>query len=188
VQAARLAIEKAKTLTNRDRLFFVDNLKEQLQVKLPQKPPEHYQPLRWDEVRSLARWRVEFGSHTRTHSILSKMSDNQELRDEIFGSKKRIEEELGLPVFHFCYPNGRAADISEAAVAVVRDANFRTAVTTEGGLNLECSNRLQLRRIGVEPDFPELYFRQCVAGFRVRQNLNGYLGTQLNGKENPSDR
>jgi peptidoglycan/xylan/chitin deacetylase (PgdA/CDA1 family) len=167
LQAARLAIEEAKTLTNRDRLFFVDNLKEQLQVKLPQETPEHYQPLHWDEVRSLTRSRVEFGAHTRTHSILSKMSDNRELRDEIVGSKKRIEEELRLPVFHFCYPNGRAADISDAAVAVVRDANFRTAVTTEGGLNLKCSNRLLLRRIGVEPDLPELYFRQCVAGFRV---------------------
>lgn len=167
LRAARLAIEEAKTLTNRDRLLFVDNLKERLHVKLPQETSEHYQPLHWDEVRSLARSRVEFGAHTRTHPILSKMSDNRELRDEIVGSKKRIEEELGLPVFHFCYPNGRAADISDAAVAVVRDANFRTAVTTEGGLNLKGSNSLLLRRIGVEPDLPELYFRQCVAGFRV---------------------
>jgi peptidoglycan/xylan/chitin deacetylase (PgdA/CDA1 family) len=167
LQAARLAVEEAKKLTNRDRLFFVDNLKEQLQVKLPQETPEHYQPLHWNEVRSLARSGVEFGAHTRTHPILSKISDNRELLEEIVGSKKRIEEELSLPVFHFCYPNGGAADISDAAVAVVRDANFRTAVTTEGGLNLKCSNRLLLRRIGVEPDFPELYFRQCVAGFRV---------------------
>jgi peptidoglycan/xylan/chitin deacetylase (PgdA/CDA1 family) len=167
LQAARLAIEEAKTLANRDRIYFVDNLKAQLQLKLPQETPEHYQPLHWDEARSLARSRVEFGAHTRTHPILSKMSDCRELRDEIVGSKKRIEEELGLPVFHFCYPNGRAADISDAAVAVVRDANFRTAVTTEGGLNLEGSNRLLLRRIGVEPNLPELYFRQCVAGFRV---------------------
>ena len=167
LQAARLAIEEAKTLTNRDRILFVDNLNEQLQVKLPEETPEHYQPLHWDEVRSLARSRVEFGAHTKTHPILSKMSESRELRDEIVGSKKRIEEELSLPVVHFCYPNGRAADISDAAVAVVRAANFRTAVTTEGGLNLEFSNRLLLRRIGVEPDFPELYFRQCVAGFRV---------------------
>jgi peptidoglycan/xylan/chitin deacetylase (PgdA/CDA1 family) len=166
-QAARLAIEEAKTLTNRDRIYFVGKLREQLQVTLPQETPEHYQPLHWDEVRSLARSGVEFGAHTRTHPILSKMSDNRELRDEIVGSKKRIEEELSLPVFHFCYPNGRAADISDAAVAVVRDANFRTAVTTEGGLNLKFSNCLLLRRIGVEPDLPELYFRQCVAGFRV---------------------
>jgi peptidoglycan/xylan/chitin deacetylase (PgdA/CDA1 family) len=167
LQAARLAIEEAKTFTNRDRLLFVDNLKEQLQVETPQETPEHYQPLHWDEVRSLVRSRVEFGAHTRTHSILSKMSDDRELWDEIVGSKKRIEEELSLPVFHFCYPNGRAADISDAAVAVVRDANFRTAVTRDCGLNLKSSNRLLLRRIGVEPDLPELYFRQCVAGFRV---------------------
>jgi peptidoglycan/xylan/chitin deacetylase (PgdA/CDA1 family) len=167
LQAARSGIENAKKLANCNRLFYVDNLTEQLQVKLPQETPEHYQPLQWDEVRGLARSGVEFGAHTRTHPILSKMSDTRELRDEIVGSKKRIEEELSLPVFHFCYPNGGADDINDAAVAVVRDANFRTAVTTEGGLNLESSNRLLLRRIGVEPDFPELYFHQCVAGFRV---------------------
>jgi len=167
LQAARLAIEEAKKLMNRDRSFFVENLKEKLQVKLPQEAPDLYQPLHWDEVRTLARSGVEFGAHTRTHPILSKMLDNRELRDEIFGSKKRIEDELSLPVFHFCYPNGRAADIGDAAVEVVRGANFRTAVTTEGGLNLKCSNRLLLRRIGVEPDLPELYFHQCVAGFRV---------------------
>jgi len=167
LQAARSAIEEAKTLTNRDRLIFIDNLKEQLQVILPHETPDHYQPLQWDEVRSLARSGVEFGAHTRTHPILSKISDHRELRDEIAGSKKRIEEELSLPVSHFCYPNGRAADISDAAVAVVRDANFRTAVTTESGLNSELSDWFLLRRVGVEPDFPELYFHQCVAGFRV---------------------
>ena len=167
LRAAQWAIEEAKTLTNRDRLFLVDNVTERLQITLPQETPDHYQPLCWDEVRSLARSGVEFGAHTRTHSILSKMSDARELQDEVVGSKKRIEAELNVPVFHFCYPNGRAADIGDAAIAAVRDANFRTAVTTEGGLNSACSDRFLLRRIGLEPDFPELYFRQCVAGFRV---------------------
>ena len=167
LSAARLAIEEAKTLANRDRLLLVDSLAERLQIELPPEAPDHYQPLCWDEVRSLARSGVEFGAHTRTHSILSKMSDAQELQDEVAGSKKRIEAELNVPVFHFCYPNGRAADIGDAAVAAVREAHFRTAVTTEGGVNSTCSDRFLLRRIGVEPDFPELYFRQCVAGFRV---------------------
>src|SRR5437588_705910 len=49
LRAARLAIEEAKTMANCDHLLFVDNLQEQLQVKLPQETPEHYQPLHWDE-------------------------------------------------------------------------------------------------------------------------------------------
>jgi peptidoglycan/xylan/chitin deacetylase (PgdA/CDA1 family) len=167
MRAARWAIEEAKTLTNRDRLFLVDNLTQQLQIKLPEETPNHYQPMCWDEVRRLSRSGVEFGAHTKTHSILSRVSGTRELQDEVLGSKQRIEEELNVPVLHFCYPNGRAADIGDSAVAAVRDANFRTAVTTEGGLNSMHSDRFLLRRIGVEPDFPELYFRQCVAGFRV---------------------
>ena len=167
LRASHLIIEQAKTLKNQDRLFLIDYLTRRLGVKWPREIPEHCEPLSWDEVRMLARAGVEFGAHTRTHPILSKISDDREVHKEIEGSKKRIEEALDTAVLHFCYPNGRAADISAVAVSAVRAADFRTAVTTERGLNLKSSDRFLLRRIGLEPNLPNLYFRQCVAGFRV---------------------
>jgi peptidoglycan/xylan/chitin deacetylase (PgdA/CDA1 family) len=167
LRASHLIIEQAKTLKNHDRLLLMDRLIKRLGVKLPPEMPEHCKPLCWEEVRTLAQAGVEFGAHTRTHPILSRISDDQELHDEIAGSKSRIEEALDAAVLHFCYPNGRAADIGSSAVSAVRAADFRTAVTTERGLNLKSSDRFLLRRIGVEPNLPDLYFRQCVAGFRV---------------------
>jgi len=167
VQGARKAIEAAKRFANNDRLLFMCSLSEHLGVRIPQEMPEEFQPLSWDEVRSLARDGVEFGAHTKTHPILSKISDDRELRDEIAGSKRRIEEEINAPILYFGYPNGRPADISDAALAAVRGANFATAVTAESGLIPKGTDRFLLRRIGVSPEIPEYDFRQRVAGFRI---------------------
>jgi len=166
-RAARSTCEEAKNLVNPDRVWFVDRICKELEVVLPPKAPENDRPLGWDEVRSLARSGMEIGAHTKTHPILSRISDRRGLGDEIAGSKLRIEEELNQPVLHFCYPNGRSDDINEDVVAAVREASFRTAVTTESGLNSQRSDALRLRRIGVEPDYPDLFFHQCAAGFRV---------------------
>jgi hypothetical protein len=67
-------------------------------------------------------------------------------------------------VIHFCYPNGRPEDISEEAVACVRQAGFETAVTTETGLNYPGADLHRLKRIPADPEYPDFYFEEVVAG------------------------
>jgi peptidoglycan/xylan/chitin deacetylase (PgdA/CDA1 family) len=110
---------------------------------------------------------IEFGAHTRTHPILSRVTSAEELADEIAGSKRQIELQLGRPVDHFCYPNGSNEDFGADAVAAVRAAGFRTAVTTEKGINYPGAAGFRLVRIGVEPGLDQDYFERCAAGFRV---------------------
>jgi peptidoglycan/xylan/chitin deacetylase (PgdA/CDA1 family) len=157
----------ATNLHEADRLQLVSELPELLDADLPAQVPPEYRPLSWDEVRSLAAAGVEFGAHTRTHPILSAVPDAEQLRDEIAGSKARIEAELARPLEHFCYPNGRAVDIGPSAVAAVRDAGFRTAVTAEAGLNYPREDPFLLRRIGADPGLEEMYFQRSVAAFRI---------------------
>ena len=57
-------------------------------------------------------------------------------------------------------------DIGEA-LERVRAAGFATAVTTEPGINRAAADPLLLRRIGVETSYPESYFEQRAAAFRV---------------------
>jgi len=159
--------EAAKRMRNPDRIDLLDRLPALLQVDLPGQPPEGYQPLTWDEVRIMAPGGVEFGAHSRTHPILSSIAAGDELRSEINGSKLRIQQELGSPPAHFCYPNGRACDFNRATVDAVREAGFLTAVTTESGLNYPGTDPFRLQRIGVEPGLPEPYFHRCVAGVRL---------------------
>jgi peptidoglycan/xylan/chitin deacetylase (PgdA/CDA1 family) len=166
-RAAYQMTEAAKRMPNIERLRLLAGLPDQLQVTLPREAPPGYEPLRWDEVREMAAAGIEFGAHTRTHPVLSRVAGAEELGDEIAGSKRQIEQQLGRPVDHFCYPNGSNEDFGVDAVEAVRLAGFRTAVTTERGLNYPGADRFRLVRIGVEPGLDQDYFERCAAGFRV---------------------
>jgi peptidoglycan/xylan/chitin deacetylase (PgdA/CDA1 family) len=165
--AARAVTEAAKRISNAERLRLLERLPEQLGVRLPEEAPAEYEALRWDEVREMAAAGIDFGAHTRTHPILSRLAGEGELASEIGGSKRRIEQQVGRVVEHFCYPNGSREDVGREAVEAVRSAEFRTAVMTESGLNYVGGDQFRLRRIGVEPGLDDTYFERCAAGFRV---------------------
>lgn len=165
--AARAVIEAAKKISNAERLRLLETLPVQLVVRLPEDAPAEYEPLRWDEVREMAAQGIEFGAHTRTHPILSRLAGERELAFEIEGSKRQIEQQVGRAVQHFCYPNGAREDVSNEVVDAVRTAGFQTAVTTESGLNQVAADPFRLLRIGVEPGLEVDYFERCAAGFRV---------------------
>ena len=86
------------------------------------------------------------------------------IREEIEGSKRRVEQELNSEAAHFCYPNGTSADFTEEAVERIRRAGFRTAVTAEPGVNRAGGSPYLLKRIGADPDQDLHYFERRVAG------------------------
>ena len=151
-------------LSPADRRALIADLPRLLKAEIPEQAPPAYRPLSWEEVRSLAAVGVEFGGHTKTHPILSALTDPEELRQEIAGSKARIESELDRPVLHFCYPNGKMQDIGPAAVEAVRAAGMQTAVTAEPGLNRSQQNAFLLRRVGADPSHEDMYFARRLAG------------------------
>jgi peptidoglycan/xylan/chitin deacetylase (PgdA/CDA1 family) len=60
--------------------------------------------LNWDEVRTMHRAGIDFGSHTHTHRILT-MATHDEMELELAKSKAIISEQLQADVPTFCYPN-----------------------------------------------------------------------------------
>ena len=162
--AGQHVADLAVALSPADRGELVGGLPRLLKAEMPEQAPAEYRPLSWDAVRLLAASGVEFGAHTKTHPILSALTDPEELREEIAGSKARIESELDRPVLHFCYPNGKMLDIGPAAVETVRAAGMRTAVTAEPGLNRVHQDPFLLLRIGADPSHPEMYFARRLAG------------------------
>ena len=167
LNVARTQIEAVKLKPNAERLAWIAALPGDLGVSAPEQPPPEYAPMRWEEVREAARHGIEFGAHTVTHPVLSRVASEAELRAEIGGSKARLEEELGRAVEHFCYPNGSVTDFTAEAVEVVRAWGFRTATTTTLGTVSEGDDALRLRRIGVEPALEPRYFAECAAALRV---------------------
>ena len=86
----------------------------------------------------------QIGAHTRTHPKLSRISLAR-AREEIFGSKKSLEDRFGVPIGHFCYPYG---DYSPAVRDLVQEAGYETAVTVELGVRRPDNDRFLIPRIG----------------------------------------
>jgi len=161
--AVRLTVG-AVPLDNEIRLNYIRSLADQLGVQLPAVPPSEYESLQWEEARSLSRAGVEFGSHTKSHPILSTIPDAQRPA-EILGSKQRIEEELSIPVHHFCFPNGGPKDYCAADLRLIREAGYEDAVTTSIGLNKPGADPYSLVRINCGLDLPPLFFERKVAAY-----------------------
>ena len=85
----------------------------------------------------------QIGSHSMSHRNLKKLSE-ADLRDEIFGSKKLLEDQFGLEIRHFCYPFG---GYNERVRDLVQEAGYKTASTVLFGVNDAGTSRFELKRI-----------------------------------------
>ena len=79
--------------------------------------------LTWKQIAQLQREGVEFGSHSMTHEILTAVPLGQ-AEQEITGSRRRMEQELGVPCRLFAYPNG---DCSREVSELVARAGYTYA-------------------------------------------------------------
>ena len=103
----------------------------------------------WPEVREIAKAGITIGSHSLSHRWLPRISDARELTSEIFDSKKKIEDEIGLEVRHFSYPVG---GVDERVAALVREAGYRAAWVAGARPSLSIQEpRFVLRRLKISP-------------------------------------
>jgi len=94
------------------------------------------------EIRAWLAAGHSIGSHTRTHPWLTQIPIAQ-AREEVFASRKALEDRFGVPIEHFCYPYG---DWNQAVRDLVAEAGYLTACTTESGVNTREQPRLSLKR------------------------------------------
>ena len=88
---------------------------------------------------------VRTGAHTATHARLPQL-DREQAMSEIRRSRSDCERLAGVEPSCFAYPFGA---YDEQTVDCVRDAGFRLAVTSDGGLAWADRDRLALPRIAV---------------------------------------
>lgn len=110
----------------------------------PGNPPElpRSEMLSWGQVKELSRYGVEFGGHTRTHKDLTKLSGRDVLA-EMAGSKKTLEDMLGLEAPTFAYPYGRHDD----RVRQIAKETFAAACSTNLGKVTALSDLYSLERV-----------------------------------------
>jgi len=112
------------------------------ELPLPGRRVKH---LDWGEAKELLSMGFSLGSHSMTHRNLTALSDG-ELWQEVAGSKKEIEDIVGVEVLSFSYPFGRS---SERVVDFVRSAEYKMAFSMYPAQKNSAFDRYNIRRNGV---------------------------------------
>jgi peptidoglycan/xylan/chitin deacetylase (PgdA/CDA1 family) len=101
--------------------------------------------LTWEQIDEMARFGVEFGSHTFHHPRLDHLLSSA-LYDEIVLPKVVLEDYLGRPVTVFAYPYGRYTDRVKDMVS----SSYEAACGTRLGLIKPNSDRYALERVEIK--------------------------------------
>ncbi|MBF0489954.1 MAG: polysaccharide deacetylase family protein [Candidatus Omnitrophica bacterium] len=99
--------------------------------------------LTWDQMKEMEQNNFLIGSHTRHHVYLPKVS-LEKARDEIEGSKKILERNLGHSIDYFVYPTG---GFSLEDKEIVKKAGYKAAGTTNRGKDKFNHDLYELKRI-----------------------------------------
>jgi len=75
------------------------------------------------EIEKLAEYGMDIAGHTKTHPHLPAILSNEQLHEEIIGSKKQLEK-LGIEVRTFIYPY---CEWDDRVIGVVKEAGFTCA-------------------------------------------------------------
>ena len=99
--------------------------------------------LNWAQVKEMEKYHFMAGAHTRLHKYLPNLSED-EIREEVFGSKRVIEDHLSHPIEYFAYPSG---GFNVPVKQIVKEAGFEAAVTTNRGKDRFNKDLYELKRI-----------------------------------------
>jgi peptidoglycan/xylan/chitin deacetylase (PgdA/CDA1 family) len=98
-----------------------------------------------EELRSIQTEAIMIGSHGATHRKLAELSI-EEQRRELVESRAELEDRLGAPVEHLCYPFG---SFDRHSVRLAAEAGYRSAMTCLRGAATSADHPLLLPRKAV---------------------------------------
>jgi peptidoglycan/xylan/chitin deacetylase (PgdA/CDA1 family) len=153
-------VEWCKTLVPAQIDAFVSGWAAALEVGLP----SDRRVVNWDEVRAMSEAGLSFGSHSVTHTILTKLHADDVMREAVDSWSALTQQPIhSVPIF--CYPNG---DWSEEIGRCVKAAGYQAATTTQFGYeNQTPSNLFGLKRVSVHNDisYSDMLFAFHLAGY-----------------------
>jgi len=104
----------------------------------------------WDQLKEMHAKGFAIGSHTIHHSDLTNPKDGEteqeyiaRVKEELYGSKKIMDQKLGQDTYFLAYPFGR---YDQQSIQIARDAGYKMAMSVKRGGNAFFANPLTLRR------------------------------------------
>jgi len=140
-----MIVEKLKKIPNEKKNHLIEKLVNVFDVDIPRGLGKDV-ILSWDEVKEMSESGIDFGAHTVTHPILTRIPLDQ-AKFEISQSKKDIEKRLNKPVDTFCYPNGTSSDFNKNIIDLLKAIGFTCAVTTNPATRPSKMNLYKLGRL-----------------------------------------
>jgi peptidoglycan/xylan/chitin deacetylase (PgdA/CDA1 family) len=121
--------------------------------------------LTWKDVRQMADWGHDIGSHSVSHADFGKLDDSEALK-ELAESRAVLEDRVGRAVTWFAFPFGGRANFRVEQIPLVARAGYEGCVSAIGG-PIEMAMRGQvLPREAVPPfrNLPqfELHINRCL--------------------------
>ena len=103
--------------------------------------------LNWRLIEEMAEsGLIDFYSHTKRHRKCDMLSEN-ELLEELSGSKNVIEERLGKPCPYLCWPYGKYNSIT---IEIAKNVGYNALFTTHHGVVKVGSDPFTIKRIVVK--------------------------------------
>lgn len=100
------------------------------------------------QLKEMADYGIEMGSHTLNHPDLSKLPIDQ-ANQQISQSRQILKSKINQPINFFAYPGGH---YSNAVIDLVKKAGYDGAVTVNGGKEHSSPNLFELTRVRVVGD------------------------------------
>jgi len=116
---------------------FLDELGKALEVDWsPQVEADHANRLimTWDQIRALRQAGMDIESHGRRHRVLQTLDDGA-LDDELAGSRRDLEGQLGRPVRAIAYPVGRRIRGEPRIRHALASAGYQLGLSNHSGVN-----------------------------------------------------
>jgi peptidoglycan/xylan/chitin deacetylase (PgdA/CDA1 family) len=112
-------------------------------------PHPSYEPSRplmdWGQICELRDLGWSIGSHAKTHVALSSLSE-ADAYAELYGSKAKIEDELGAAATLLAYPYGTRRTVSAREIHLAEEAGYEAAFLNMTGVMRASANSLALPR------------------------------------------
>jgi peptidoglycan/xylan/chitin deacetylase (PgdA/CDA1 family) len=143
----RSLLQAFKRLPLAERQQRLSELAEQAKVCLLAEAPPRYALMSWEQLRVIAdSGLIEIASHTRTHPILAYVNA-EDSWEELHTSRLEIQEQLGVSVHSFSYPNGLPGDYRLEHMEMLSHAGYGCATASHPGYVTARSNIFALPRL-----------------------------------------
>jgi peptidoglycan/xylan/chitin deacetylase (PgdA/CDA1 family) len=143
-------LNRLKLEPDTGRLAALVELEDSLSGHVPREASSRRSAMTWEEVREMGTSRIEFGSHTVSHPILSRL-DEAAIHRELLASRERIRSCTGQAADSLAYPVGKVGAYDERVIRAAKACGYRIGLSYETGVNPQVQDGpFALRRLAVE--------------------------------------